>query len=212
MGTDVSRYDSYRRIRESAAGLLAGRGIQYDRRMTQRFVAATTIVLAIAVMLAVVANASSPGAVPGPAAQNASHQHGEPAVAAKAPAPMKAHTGPLPALPPISFEPPRPMAVVHEVYDFAARHPEVLRYVPCYCGCERAGHNGNHDCFIKSRDASGRVTAFDVHGMGCAICIDVARDALALFKSGATPVAIRAAIDQTWGTRFHSSTPTPRPQ
>lgn len=132
-------------------------------------------------------------------------------ISSAAPLPVKAHTGPLPPLPRVSFEPPRPMAVIHEVYDFAARHPEVLQYVPCYCGCERAGHKGNHDCFIKSRDAKGNVTEFDVHGMGCTICIDVARDALALFKSGASPVAIRAAIDQKWGAHFRSSTPTPMP-
>ena len=26
---------------------------------------------------------------------------------------------------------------------FAAEHPEILSYVPCFCGCERAGHRGN---------------------------------------------------------------------
>jgi hypothetical protein len=125
--------------------------------------------------------------------------------------PMKPHTGPLPALPRVSFEPPRPMAVVQQVYEFAARHPEVLQHVPCYCGCERIGHNGNHDCFIKSRAASGRVSEWDTHGIGCTICIDVARDAMTLFNTGATPTAIRAAIDTKYGSRFPSSTPTPRP-
>ena len=68
---------------------------------------------------------------------------------------MKAHTGPLPALPPVPFTPSRPMAIVQQVYEFAARHPEVLQHVPCYCGCERIGHNGNHDCFVKTRKANG---------------------------------------------------------
>ena len=31
----------------------------------------------------------------------------------------------------------RPAGVVRTVYEFAARHPEVLHYVPCFCGCER---------------------------------------------------------------------------
>jgi len=26
------------------------------------------------------------------------------------------------------------------MYAFAARHPEVMQYAPCYCGCERSGH------------------------------------------------------------------------
>jgi len=103
------------------------------------------------------------------------------------------------------------MAVVQQVYEFAARHPEVLHYVPCYCGCERVGHTANHSCFVKSRAADGRVTEWDNHGMGCAVCIDVARDAMTLFNSGAKPVAIREAIDKKYGSHFPSSTPTPRP-
>lgn len=81
-------------------------------------------------------------------------------------APAKPHTGPLPPLPYDGYASPRPMAVTHAVYEFAARHPEVLQYVPCYCGCERNGHTGNESCFVKSRSASGQVTAWDSHGFG----------------------------------------------
>lgn len=71
-------------------------------------------------------------------------------------------------LPPLPFnpEPPaRPAAVVNASYTFAAEHPEVLAYVPCYCGCERSGHRGNDDCFVMSRAANGDVTEWDPHGM-----------------------------------------------
>src|SRR5690242_11592842 len=30
--------------------------------------------------------------------------------------------------------------VINAAYMFAAEHPEVLTYVPCFCGCERSGH------------------------------------------------------------------------
>lgn len=50
-------------------------------------------------------------------------------------------------------------------YAFAARHPEVLRYVPCFCGCERNGHGSNHDCFVSRRTRDGQV-AWDAHGLG----------------------------------------------
>lgn len=141
------------------------------------------------------------------------HTHAQTSRAPLPPATVKAHSGPLPAIPSVPFTPPRPMATVRQVYEFAARHPEVLKYVPCYCGCERVdiGHNGNHDCFVKSRAANGTVTAWDSHGMGCAICIDVGLDALALFNTGASPSQIRAAIDRKYGSSFPSSTPTPRP-
>ena len=126
-------------------------------------------------------------------------------------APMKAHTGPLPALPRVNYQPPRPMGVIQQVYEFAARHPEVLQYVPCYCGCERVGHNGNHDCFVKSRSATGRVNEWDAHGIGCTICIDVANDARMMFNAGQKPAAIRAAIEKKYSGHFPSSTPTPKP-
>jgi hypothetical protein len=125
--------------------------------------------------------------------------------------PLKPHTGPLPALPPVSFAPPRPMAMVRQVYEFAARHPEIVRHVPCYCGCERVGHNGNHDCFVKTRASSGAVTEWDTHGIGCAICVDVGLDAMSLFNAGASASQIRAAIDRKYASHFPSSTPTPRP-
>lgn len=130
--------------------------------------------------------------------------------ATRAVVPQKA--APAGALPPMPLNGPlaRPREIVAAVYEFAARHPEVLQYVPCYCGCEQVGHGGNHDCFVRGRDASGRPQWND-HGTHCTICIDVARDAMLLHGSGATPAAIRAAIDQKWGTRAQTSTPTPRP-
>lgn len=70
----------------------------------------------------------------------------------------------LPPLPAINFPPPRPRDVVQAVYQFAVRHPEVLDYVPCFCGCEHSGHTDNTDCFVKSRDLSGRIT-WDDHGL-----------------------------------------------
>jgi uncharacterized protein with PCYCGC motif len=84
--------------------------------------------------------------------------------------PAAAKLGPHPQenLPPLPFspEPPaRPAEVVRAAYKFAAEHPEVLSYVPCYCGCERTGHRGNEDCFVTARDANGDVTAWEPHGM-----------------------------------------------
>ena len=124
--------------------------------------------------------------------------------------PMKPHVGALPPLPRVSFEPSRPMPVVQQVYEFAARHPEVLQYVPCYCGCEREGHKANHSCFVKSRATDGRVLEWDSHGMGCAICLEVGFQAMTLFNSGLKTPAIREAIDKKYG-HLPFSTPTPRP-
>jgi hypothetical protein len=117
---------------------------------------------------------------------------------------------PLPPIPNPGFPPARPLETTRQAYEFAARHPDVIKYVPCYCGCERNGHTSNESCFVRSRDASGGVV-WDPHGWGCAVCIDVAVEASRMRALGATPVSIRAAIDRKWASQSPSSTPTPRP-
>lgn len=106
----------------------------------------------------------------------------DPATAAQATPPAAAATGQAGAepaaakfgphrqanLPPLPFSPTpaaRPADVVNASYKFAAEHPEVLSYVPCYCGCERSGHRGNDDCFVTARAANGDVTEWEPHGM-----------------------------------------------
>lgn len=73
------------------------------------------------------------------------------------------YQGPLPAAP-TSPDAAAPADVVRAVYEFAARRPDVLRFVPCFCGCERNGHQDNEDCFVATRDADGR-PQWDVHGL-----------------------------------------------
>src|SRR4051812_31444599 len=107
--------------------------------------------------------AASSGVTPPAAAPPAVAEPAAPMVLQFTP-PPPAYNGELPPLPVSGFPPARPPEVVRAVYTFAARHPEVLHYVPCFCGCERSGHKDNDDCFIRSRDASGRPTWED-HGM-----------------------------------------------
>jgi hypothetical protein len=117
-----------------------------------------------------------------------------------------------PPLPNVGFAPVRPMDVVRATYDFAANHPEVLKYVPCYCGCGSQGHKANESCFVARRDAKGNVLEWDTHGFGCTICIDVARQAMQMYSSGADVMAIRAAVEKRWGpTNADGRTPTPAP-
>jgi hypothetical protein len=72
----------------------------------------------------------------------------------------------LPPLPVTPFPAARSVEVVRAVYTFAAKHPEVLSKVPCFCGCENRGHRHNDDCFVASRDARGVPTAWEPHGVG----------------------------------------------
>ena len=95
----------------------------------------------------------------------------------------------------------RPAEVVKAAYLFAAQHPEVLKYMPCFCGCERGGHRGNDDCFVSARDAAGKPTQWEQHGMVCEVCIDVATQARQMHSSGASVSAIREAIEKKYARR-----------
>jgi hypothetical protein len=117
----------------------------------------------------------------------------------------------LPPLPTQEFPPPRPMEVVRAAYLFAAEHPEVLSYVPCFCGCERGGHRGNEDCFVTGRDKNGDVTQWEPHGLDCAVCIDVATQARQMFTSGASISDIRGAVEKKYTGFNGGHTPTPQP-
>jgi len=117
----------------------------------------------------------------------------------------------LPPLPVQTYAPPRPPDVVRAAYVFAAEHPEILSYVPCFCGCERSGHRGNDDCFVAARDEKGDVTQWEPHGLDCAVCIDVATEARRMHASGASVRDIRAAIEKKWGGFHGGHTPTPQP-
>jgi hypothetical protein len=104
--------------------------------------------------------------------------------------------------------------VITATYRFAAEHPEVLSYIPCFCGCERSGHRDNEDCFVQKRGANGDVTEWTEHGMECSVCLDVAQQAMQMHASGASVRDIRAAVEKKWATQAaqsHTHTPTADP-
>jgi hypothetical protein len=115
-------------------------------------------------------------------------------------------------LPPLQFPgypTQRSPEVIRAAYKFAAEHPEVLSYVPCFCGCERSGHRGNEDCFVRERAVNGDVISWEDHGMECAVCLDVAQRSMQLFTSGQSVAEIRATIEREWAGKMPSHTPTP---
>jgi Protein of unknown function with PCYCGC motif len=170
-----------------------------------------SVILPCSVLLALSLLSACRSSTPG----DATDQKSQPAadVMSPAPAPMRPvpSSSGLPPLPAGVNNAVRPPEVVRAVYEFAARHPEVLEYMPCFCGCERGGHNSNADCFIAQRDAKGRVAAWETHATGCEICIDVAQQAMQMHNSGASVAAIRAAIEKKFAGVGGGHTPTPMP-
>jgi len=127
---------------------------------------AVALVVAAAVVGVFVATRSAQTTPPAPAVTAAAPAQA-PAVSDEPPASVKFGPHKQDRLPALPFDPTpaRPMEVVRAAYTFAAEHPEILAYVPCYCGCERSGHRGNDDCFVSARNANGDVTQWEPHGM-----------------------------------------------
>jgi hypothetical protein len=55
---------------------------------------------------------------------------------------------------------------VQEAYQFAIANPEILKQMPCYCGCGGVGHQNNLDCYIAEVAPDGSVARFDNHAFG----------------------------------------------
>ena len=87
-----------------------------------------------------------------------------------------------------------PLPVIRTAYEFAARHPEVMKYVPCFCGCERSGHKDNRQLRVGS-GFRNKVTEWEPHGLVCESA-SASPAGVAVHNSGASISAIRASIEQ----------------
>jgi hypothetical protein len=67
-------------------------------------------------------------------------------------------------------------------YVLASRIPAVLHQQPCYCYCDRMGHNSLHSCFEGT------------HGAECATCLKELYYSYSMHKQGKTAHQIRRGI------------------
>jgi len=69
-------------------------------------------------------------------------------------------------------------------YELAAKIPVVLHQQPCYCYCDRMGHNSLHSCFENA------------HGARCDICLKELYYSYTQRQKGKTAAQIRKGIMQ----------------
>jgi hypothetical protein len=100
-------------------------------------------------------------------------------------------------------------ARTEEAYAYALYHPQVIQWMPCYCGCGGMGHQSNLDCYLKPA-LPGMPTTFEEHASFCEICVDTTLLAKQLISEGKSLSEIRAAVDQTFGGSV-PGTPTDLP-
>lgn len=95
---------------------------------------------------------------------------------------------------------------VQQAYQFAVANPEVMKQIPCYCGCGDMGHTSNYSCYVQSVDAKGAIS-YDTHALGCSICVDITQDTIRLLGQGKTVPEIKAVVDQTYSQYGPSNIP-----
>jgi hypothetical protein len=95
-------------------------------------------------------------------------------------------------------------------YQFALERPDVMLWMPCYCGCGgHSGHRNARDCFVKATSSSSDIR-FDEHGSACDVCVDIALLARQMSLAGQPLSEIRAAVDQEFSD-IGPGTDTPLP-
>lgn len=95
---------------------------------------------------------------------------------------------------------------VQTAYQFSAANPDIMKDIPCYCGCGSIGHTSNYDCYVSSVDASGTIT-YDSHALGCTLCVDITQDVMRMLREGKSPQEARAYIDSTYARYGPSNIP-----
>lgn len=81
-------------------------------------------------------------------------------------------------------------------YRFAVANPDVMKQIPCYCGCGEMGHKSNYQCYVQS-DEGGQVV-YDQHALGCSICVDITMDTMRMLGEGKSVDEIKTSIDATY--------------
>jgi hypothetical protein len=95
---------------------------------------------------------------------------------------------------------------VQEAYQFNVANPDVMKDIPCYCGCGAVGHTSNYDCYVSNVDDKGNI-AFDNHALGCSICVDITQDVMRMLKDGKSPQEARSYVDATYSKYGPSNIP-----
>ena len=96
--------------------------------------------------------------------------------------------------------------VTQQAYQFAVANPDVMQHIPCYCGCGSMGHTSNYACYVESVAPDNKVK-FDLHAIGCSICVDITQDVMRLLREGKSPQEARTYVDATYAKYGPSNIP-----
>jgi hypothetical protein len=95
---------------------------------------------------------------------------------------------------------------VQTAYQFVVANPDIMKDIPCYCGCGNIGHTSNYSCYVSSTDDKGNIR-WDSHALGCSICVDITQDVMRMLREGKSPQDARTYIDATYSKYGTSNIP-----
>ncbi len=95
---------------------------------------------------------------------------------------------------------------VQQAYQYASANPDVMKQIPCYCGCGAVGHTSNYSCYVQGVDATGTIT-YDNHALYCSICVDITQDVMRLQREGKSIQETRSYVDATYSKYGSSNMP-----
>ncbi|VDG97891.1 Uncharacterised protein [Lysinibacillus sphaericus] len=97
------------------------------------------------------------------------------------------------------------------VYQVAGSAEDILKYMPCYCGCaDSADHGSNLNCFVDEIRKDGSVV-WDDHGTRCDVCVEIAVKSVTMAQEGKSLKEIRKTIDTNYNKGYARPTDTPMP-
>ena len=94
-------------------------------------------------------------------------------------------------------------------YAFAATHQDILKTIPCYCGCVHEGHESVLQCYLSGTRSDGSPIWTD-HSFDCELCIHIAREVFLMTSQRLPATQIRAVIESKYRT-VGTPTRTPPP-
>lgn len=84
-----------------------------------------------------------------------------------------------------------------EGYRYALVESDLLAAIPCYCGCVAIAHKSNEDCYVSGYNDQGQ-PQFDLHALGCDVCVDITQDAVRMKSEGISVASLRDNLSRIY--------------
>ncbi len=100
-----------------------------------------------------------------------------------------------------------PSSATAALYSAAVLHREALSRLPCFCGCQDAGHRSNWNCYFGESELGDIVPT--AHAENCRMCLDITDTYLDERAKGSSLADIRQIVERAYPRLEGTDTPRP---